>query len=147
MPIQSDYRLSFNIDAEPSIWIHAVSVGEPLTARPPIAALRERHPSLRIFLSTTTLSAQQLARRGGLDVDAVLYFPFDLAFVFRRTLDLVHPRLFLMMETELWPSSCVRVTGDAAAGAAKSKPGLVLAEVDAAPPLNRLVRPSRGGAQ
>jgi 3-deoxy-D-manno-octulosonic-acid transferase len=57
-----------------------------------------------VFLSTTTMSAQQLARRGGLDVDAVFYFPFDLRFVVRRTLDLVRPRLFLMMETEIWPN-------------------------------------------
>jgi 3-deoxy-D-manno-octulosonic-acid transferase len=96
--------VGFNIDGEPSIWIHAVSVGELLTARPLIHALRERHPSLRVFLSTTTMSAQQLARRGGLDVDAVFYFPFDLGFVVRRTLDLVKPRLFLMMETEIWPN-------------------------------------------
>jgi 3-deoxy-D-manno-octulosonic-acid transferase len=96
--------VSFNIDAESSIWIHAVSVGELLTARPLIAALREKHPSLRIFLSTTTMSAQQLARRNPLDVDGVFYFPFDLGFVVRRTLDLVKPKLFLMMETEIWPN-------------------------------------------
>ena len=96
--------VSFNIDGEPSIWIHAVSVGELLTARPLIAALRERHRTLRIFVSTTTMSAQQLARRSMPDVDAVFYFPFDLGFVVRRTLDLVKPRLFLMMETELWPN-------------------------------------------
>ncbi|MBP7775778.1 MAG: 3-deoxy-D-manno-octulosonic acid transferase [Acidobacteria bacterium] len=96
--------VSFNIDAEPSIWIHAVSVGELLTARPLIAALREKHPALRIFLSTTTMSAQQLARRNPLDVDGVFYFPFDLGFVVRRTLDLVKPKLFLMMETEIWPN-------------------------------------------
>ena len=96
--------VSFNIDAESSVWIHAVSVGELLTARPLIAALREKHPSLRIFVSTTTMSAQQLARRHPLDVDGVFYFPFDLGFVVRRTLDLVKPRLFLMMETEIWPN-------------------------------------------
>jgi 3-deoxy-D-manno-octulosonic-acid transferase len=96
--------VSFNIDAERSIWIHAVSVGELLTARPLIAALRARHPDLRVFLSTTTMSAQQLARRSVPDADAVFYFPFDLGFVVRRTLDLVKPRLFLMMETEIWPN-------------------------------------------
>ncbi len=96
--------VSFNIDAEPSIWIHAVSVGELLTARPLIAGLRERHPGLRLFLSTTTMSAQQLARRSVPDADAVFYFPFDLGLVVRRTLDLVKPRLFLMMETEIWPN-------------------------------------------
>ncbi|MEZ5416064.1 MAG: 3-deoxy-D-manno-octulosonic acid transferase [Vicinamibacterales bacterium] len=96
--------VSFNVDAEPSIWVHAVSVGELLTARPLLQALRERHPDLRVFVSTTTRSAQELARRGGLDVDGVFYFPFDLGFVVRRTLDLVRPRLFLMMETEIWPN-------------------------------------------
>jgi 3-deoxy-D-manno-octulosonic-acid transferase len=96
--------VSFNIDAEPSIWIHAVSVGELLTARPLITALRARHPGLRIFVSTTTMSAQQLARRSLPDADAVFYFPFDLGLVVRRTLDLVKPRLFLMMETEIWPN-------------------------------------------
>jgi 3-deoxy-D-manno-octulosonic-acid transferase len=96
--------VSFNIDAESSIWIHAVSVGELLTARPLITALRERHPALRLFVSTTTMSAQQLARRSVPDADAVFYFPFDLGVVVRRTLDLVKPRLFLMMETEIWPN-------------------------------------------
>ena len=96
--------VSFNIDAESSIWIHAVSVGELLTARPLITALRARHPGLRIFVSTTTGSAQQLARRSVPDADAVFYFPFDLGLVVRRTLDLVKPRLFLMMETEIWPN-------------------------------------------
>ncbi|MGE0359269.1 MAG: 3-deoxy-D-manno-octulosonic acid transferase [Vicinamibacterales bacterium] len=96
--------VSFNIDAEPSIWLHAVSVGELLTARPLISALRERHPDLRLFVSTTTMSAQQLARRSVPDADAVFYFPFDLGLVVRRTLDLVKPKLFLMMETEIWPT-------------------------------------------
>ncbi len=96
--------VSFNIDAEPSIWVHAVSVGELLTARPLIAALRTRHPRLKVFVSTTTRSAQELARRNVPDVDGVFYFPFDLGFVVRRTLDLVRPKLFLMMETEIWPN-------------------------------------------
>jgi 3-deoxy-D-manno-octulosonic-acid transferase len=96
--------VSFNMDAEPSIWIHAVSVGEVLTARPLVQDLRARYPRLRIFLSTTTLSGQGVARRSVRDVDAVFYFPFDLALFVRRTLDLVRPRLFIMMETEIWPN-------------------------------------------
>jgi 3-deoxy-D-manno-octulosonic-acid transferase len=95
--------VSFNVDGDDSIWIHAVSVGEVLTARPLIAALRQRYPALRIFLSTTTIAGQQLARRSVPNVDEVFYFPFDLGLFVRRTLDLVKPRLFLMMETEIWP--------------------------------------------
>ena len=96
--------VSFNMDAEQSIWIHAVSVGEVLTARPLVRDLRARYPRLRVFLSTTTLAGQQLARRSVQDVDAVFYFPFDLNVFVRRTLDLVRPRLFIMMETEIWPN-------------------------------------------
>jgi 3-deoxy-D-manno-octulosonic-acid transferase len=95
--------VSFNLDAEESIWVHAVSVGEVLAARPIIAGLRERYPDLRLFLSTTTLSGQQIAR-GVSDVDAVFYFPFDFTFIVRRTLNLVKPRLFVMVETEIWPN-------------------------------------------
>jgi 3-deoxy-D-manno-octulosonic-acid transferase len=95
--------VSFNVDGEASIWIHAVSVGELLTARPLIEALRERHPSLRLFVSTTTRAAQDLARKMP-NIDGVFYFPFDLGFVVRRTLDLVRPKLFLTMETEIWPN-------------------------------------------
>src|SRR5918999_6426222 len=96
--------VSFNMDADESIWIHAVSVGEVLTARPLISDLKRRYPDLRMFLSTTTLAGQQLARRSVQDVDAVFYFPFDLGIFVRRTLDLVRPKLFIMMETEIWPN-------------------------------------------
>lgn len=96
--------VSFNMDGEPSIWIHAVSVGETLSVRPLVRDLRQRYPRLRIFLSTTTITGQQIARRAVPDVDAVFYFPFDFGFVVRRTLDLVRPKLFLMMETEIWPN-------------------------------------------
>ena len=96
--------VSFNMDADESIWIHAVSVGEVLTARPLISDLKRRYPELRMFLSTTTMAGQQLARRSVQDVDAVFYFPFDLSIFVRRTLDLVRPKLFVMMETEIWPN-------------------------------------------
>ena len=72
--------VSFNLDAEASIWIHAVSVGEVLSVRPVVAELRKRYPSLRLFLSTTTMSGQQVARRSVTDVDGVFYFPFDWTF-------------------------------------------------------------------
>jgi 3-deoxy-D-manno-octulosonic-acid transferase len=49
------------------------------------------------------MAGQQIARRSVPNVDEVFYFPFDLGIFVRRTLDLVRPRLFLMMETEIWP--------------------------------------------
>jgi len=97
--------VSFNVDAEPSIWIHAVSVGEALTARALAADLKSRYPRLKLFLSTTTMAGQQVARSSLRHlVDGVFYFPFDWTFIVRRTLNLVKPRLFIMMETEIWPN-------------------------------------------
>ena len=96
--------VSFNLDGDESIWVHAVSVGEVLSARPLISELRASYPKLRVFLSTTTLTGQQLARRSVPDVDAVFYFPFDWAITARRTLNVVRPRLFVMTETEIWPN-------------------------------------------
>src|SRR4051812_6263888 len=96
--------LSFNFDADDSIWIQAVSVGEVLTVRALVPELRQRYPRLRIFLSTTTLTGHHVASTRVHDVDGVFYFPLDLTFVIRRTLAVVKPRLFIMMETELWPN-------------------------------------------
>ena len=96
--------VSFNLDGDESIWVHAVSVGEVLAARALLPDLRERYPRLRIFLSTTTITGQQIARSNLHFVDEVFYFPFDLGFIVKRTLKLVKPRLFIMMETEIWPN-------------------------------------------
>src|SRR5215208_7018276 len=82
--------ISFNID------------GEALTARALASDLKARYPRLRLFLSTTTIAGQQVARRNLSNVDAVFYLPFDWTFIVRRTLRLVRPRLFIMMETEIW---------------------------------------------
>ena len=73
--------VSFNLDGEPSIWVHAVSVGEVLAARPLIDELRGRYPGFRIFASTTTVAGQQLARRQLPGADGIFYFPIDFAWV------------------------------------------------------------------
>jgi 3-deoxy-D-manno-octulosonic-acid transferase len=102
---------AFNLDADASIWIHAVSVGEVLMARALLPELRERYPRLRLILSTTTLTGQQIARNNLQYVDDLFYFPLDLGFIVDRTLRRVKPRLFIMVETEIWPNllrACAR---------------------------------------
>ncbi len=96
--------VSFNLDAERSIWIHAVSVGEVLTARALIPQLKTLYPSLRLFVSTTTMTGQRVAGTHLQDVDAVFFFPFDFRVIVDRTLRVVRPRVFIMMETEIWPN-------------------------------------------
>ena len=57
-----------------------------------------------ISIPMTTMTGQQIARNSLQFVDGVFYFPFDLGYVVNRTLRLVKPRLFIMMETEIWPN-------------------------------------------
>lgn len=86
------------------LWIHAVSVGEAIAARPVVAEILRRRPETSIVLTTTTLTGQAQARR--LYPDATItYFPFDFAFSVRRFLDHHTPRVFATMETEIWPNA------------------------------------------
>ena len=96
--------VSLNLDRDASIWLHAVSVGEALTARAIASDLKARYPHLRLFVSTTTMTGQQVAKQSFPQADGVFFFPIDLGFIVRRVLDIVRPRLFVMMETEIWPN-------------------------------------------
>jgi 3-deoxy-D-manno-octulosonic-acid transferase len=90
--------------AQPSVWVHAVSVGEALTARPLLRALKERFPDRPLYLSTTTVTGAAVAQRDAGGADALLFAPFDWAGPVRRVLDRVRPALLVLMETELWPN-------------------------------------------
>ena len=93
-----------NPERRPSIWVHAVSVGETLAARPLLAALRDAYPGHRRLLSTTTATGQQVARGLGDLVDATFYAPFDLPPFIARTLDRAAPDLLIVVDTEIWPN-------------------------------------------
>ena len=93
-----------NPERRPSIWVHAVSVGETLAARPLLAALRDAYPGHRRLLSTTTATGQQVARGLGDLVDATFYAPFDLPPFVARTLDRAAPDLLIVVDTEIWPN-------------------------------------------
>ena len=88
----------------PSVWIHAVSVGEVLTARLLVAPIKERFPAHRIFLSTTTATGHAVAARSVKSVDGLFYAPFDWPTPVRKTLDHVRPSLLVLVETEIWPN-------------------------------------------
>lgn len=86
------------------IWIHAVSVGEVLAAKPLVDGLKRRAPSRAIFVSTTTETGQRLARERLQSADGVFYFPLDWVIPVRRALSTMHPALVIVMETEIWPT-------------------------------------------
>lgn len=85
------------------LWIHAVSVGEAMAAKPVVDEILRQRPGTSIVFTTTTITGQAQARR--LYPDAtVTYFPFDFSFAVKRFLDHHRPRVFATMETEIWPN-------------------------------------------
>ena len=109
-------RLGWRLPPEPRpsrpVWIHAVSVGEVLAAKPLIAALGAEHPGIGVVVSTVTLAGQTLAQKElPAAAGAVFYFPFDWDWSVTRYLDRIEPRAVILMETELWPNflkACAR---------------------------------------
>jgi 3-deoxy-D-manno-octulosonic-acid transferase len=87
-----------------AIWIHAVSVGEVLAAKPLLDGLKLKFPGRAVFVSTTTETGQRLARERLDAADGIFYFPLDWIVPVRRALRAMRPALVIVMETEIWPN-------------------------------------------
>lgn len=90
--------------AAPTLWIHAVSVGETRAAQPLIAALRRAHPEARILLTQTTATGRATAQALYGDTVALAWLPWDLPWAQRAFLRAWRPAIGILMETELWPN-------------------------------------------
>ncbi len=88
---------------KPTIWVHAVSVGEVVASSAVVETLQREFPSHRVVVSTTTGTGQKLAaRRFG--TENVFYFPLDFAFAIRPYFAALRPELVVVAETEFWPN-------------------------------------------
>jgi len=94
-----------------TIWIHAVSVGEVIAAGRLIELLQGLDPELPVILSTTTRAGQKLAQERFRTFEStntrVFYYPLDFAWIVRRYLRALRPRVLVLMESELWPRMLV----------------------------------------
>jgi 3-deoxy-D-manno-octulosonic-acid transferase len=93
------------------VWVHAVSVGEVMAATQLIRELSAARPEWLIAVSTTTATGQRLAKER-LPELPVFYLPLDFAFVVRRYLRVLRPKMLVLMESELWPNlilQCAKV--------------------------------------
>ena len=91
------------IRQRPVIWLHAVSIGEAIAARPLLKALRSRYPGHAILVSNTTETGRSISA-GFAEKDLCIYFPFDFLPAVRCTLESIKPELIIIMETEIWPN-------------------------------------------
>ncbi|MDY3298088.1 tetraacyldisaccharide 4'-kinase [Selenomonas sp.] len=86
------------------IWVHAASVGEIVATSPLIKEFRREFPKSPILVSVVTTSGYEMANRIIKDADAIIYFPLDLPWLAGHVLKRIRPRVYLPVETELWPN-------------------------------------------
>lgn len=88
-----------------AVWLHAVSVGEAMSAVGLLRQLRAQLPEAPLYVSVSTIAGRAMAEQklAGL-ADGVFYAPLDYCLAVRRVLRLLKPSVVAVMETEIWPN-------------------------------------------
>lgn len=86
------------------IWVHSVSVGETIAARPLVERLLHEYPRHTLWITTTTPTGSDTVKRLYGERVRHSYFPYDLPGSVARFLQRVQPELLIVMETEIWPN-------------------------------------------
>ena len=96
--------LTKGLDKKEAIWVHAVSVGEVMAARSLCEMLLEKYPAKKLIISTITRTGNNVAKRFFKDKATVIYLPLDISFIIGRIIKSIRPKIFIIVETEIWPN-------------------------------------------
>jgi len=88
----------------PTLWIHAVSVGEVLSLQNLITKIKQAHPDWMIYFSSLTNSGVRMAREKLDQVDGIVYAPFDIKWIATKFFRSFQPQVFVLAESEFWPN-------------------------------------------
>ena len=88
------------------IWFHAASIGEFKSIIPIIERLNINKDKLEFLITTTTLSASNLAKIELKNISNVRhrFIPFDVEFLISKFLFLWRPNIIFLVDSEIWPN-------------------------------------------
>jgi len=86
---------------QPTVWVHAPSVGEGLMAQSIVRELRRLRPNVRIVYTWFSPSALRIVERVGADVTD--YLPWDTQDEAGRAVRAIRPDVLACVRTEIWP--------------------------------------------
>ena len=89
---------------EPRLWLHAASNGELESARPVIFALREADPSLKLLVTTNSLSGRDMARNWDISGVIAQLAPLDTRWSAARIVRRCRVQGLVIIESEFWPN-------------------------------------------
>ncbi len=89
--------------AKKTVWIHALSVGEVLSAIPLVKRLKSHFKNKPIYFSVSTKTGFEIANKFlKKDADAIFFYPYDLLFSVRHITNQVMPEIVVLVETDIW---------------------------------------------
>ena len=86
------------------LWIHTVSVGEFIAAKPLIQHYLQVPNTSVIITTMTPTGSEQVIKTFDKQVTHI-YAPYDLTHIVNRFLRKIQPHIYVVMETELWPNT------------------------------------------
>jgi 3-deoxy-D-manno-octulosonic-acid transferase len=98
-------RRKLLLSEEKIVWVHALSVGEVLSAVPLVKQLKERSHTRNIVFSASTKTGFDIANQYLNDsVIGIFYFPYDLKFSVKHIAEKIAPAVVVIVETDIWPN-------------------------------------------
>lgn len=90
--------------SRPRVWIHAASMGESEQAKPLLREIGARFPQAVRVLTIFSPSAMRHIVRENFPAEAICYLPFDSILQSRSFLEIVQPRVGLVIRHDYWPN-------------------------------------------
>ena len=91
------------------VWVHAASLGEVTAIVPLLKIMKKEDPDQEFVVSTVTETGREMVLNQLNGIAIHSYAPLDVWWAVTRYVRVLNPRLFLLVESEIWPNLLIRL--------------------------------------